>query len=72
MAGNNRKGVSLKTKITNSLKKVQLRRSQENYVRTVENNEIVFCHGPAGTSKTFTACYLGLKMLKKLKLKILY
>jgi len=63
MAGSNRKGASLKTKITNSLKKVQLRRSQENYVRTVENNEIVFCHGPAGTSKTFTACYLGLKML---------
>tara|TARA_A100001037_G_scaffold290408_1_gene303215 strand:+ start:9676 stop:10278 length:603 start_codon:yes stop_codon:yes gene_type:complete len=32
-------------------------------VRTVEENQIVFCHGPAGTSKTFTACYLALKML---------
>ena len=59
----NLNGGSLKSKIANSLKRVQLRKSQENYVREVEENEIVFCHGPAGTSKTFTACYLGLKML---------
>ena len=58
-----RNGGSLKSKIANSLKRVQLRKSQESYVREVEENEIVFCHGPAGTSKTFTACYLGLKML---------
>ena len=62
MAGNNRKGSSLKTIISNSLKQVQLRQSQKRYVKTVNENEIIFCHGPAGTSKTFTACYIALKM----------
>ena len=54
---------SLKNHIFQCIKRVQLRQSQQNYVRTVEENQIVFCHGPAGTSKTFTACYLALKML---------
>ncbi len=58
-----RKNGSLKNHIFQCIKRVQLRQSQQNYVRTVEENQIVFCHGPAGTSKTFTACYLALKML---------
>jgi phosphate starvation-inducible PhoH-like protein len=43
--------------------KVQLRQSQNNYVNTILENEITFCQGPAGTSKTFTACYTALKLL---------
>jgi phosphate starvation-inducible PhoH-like protein len=52
-----------------SLKRVQLRESQKHYVRNIEENEITFCYGPAGTSKTFTACYVALKMLSEKKIK---
>ena len=62
MAGKNERGVSLKNHISNSLKIIQLRQSQKAYVRQVIENQIIFCHGPAGTSKTFTACYVALKM----------
>lgn len=48
----------------NSLKSVQLRQSQHEYLRTINENQITFCYGPAGTSKTFTACYAALKMLE--------
>ena len=51
------------------LKRVQLRQSQRKYLNTIENNEITFCYGPAGTSKTFTACYAALKMLKEKRIK---
>jgi len=43
--------------------KVQLRQVQNKYVNTILENEITFCQGPAGTSKTFTACYTALKLL---------
>lgn len=51
------------------LKRVQLRQSQKKYLTQIENNEITFCYGPAGTSKTFTACYAALKLLKEKKIK---
>ena len=44
---------------------VQLRQTQNDYVQTVLQNDITFCYGPAGTSKTFTACYIALELLKK-------
>lgn len=44
---------------------VQLRKTQNDYVQTVLENDITFCYGPAGTSKTFTACYIALELLKK-------
>lgn len=47
------------------LKGVQLRKSQREYVKTVEQSDITFCYGPAGTSKTFTACYIALQMLER-------
>ena len=50
------------------LKRVQLRQSQIRYLKQIENNEITFCYGPAGTSKTFTACYAALKLLKEKKI----
>lgn len=62
-------GNSLKKHIEESLKRVQLRQSQQQYVRTVNENQIIFCHGPAGTSKTFTACYIGLKMFSEKQIK---
>jgi len=51
------------------LKKVHLRQSQQKYSKAIEDNEITFCYGPAGTSKTFTACYTALKLLKDKKIK---
>lgn len=44
---------------------VQLRQSQINYLNTILSNDITFCYGPAGTSKTFTACYAALELLKE-------
>ena len=62
----NRKGQSQRRVFDGqTLKGVNLRRSQQQYVNTVENNEVSFCYGPAGTSKTFTACYVALKMLER-------
>lgn len=55
--------------IESGLKKVQLRQSQQQYVRHIEQNNITFCYGPAGTSKTFTACYVALKMLQEKQIK---
>lgn len=45
------------------LKKIILRESQKKYSNTILENQITFCHGPAGTSKTFTACYTAIKLL---------
>ena len=61
--------ISLKRHIEESLKRVQLRQSQQEYVNKVNENQIIFCHGPAGTSKTFTACYIGLKMFSEKQIK---
>lgn len=56
-------------KIETGIKQVQLRQSQKKYVHQIENNAITFCYGPAGTSKTFTACYAALNLLKEKKIK---
>lgn len=47
------------------LKGVQLRQSQKKYTNTILENQITFCSGPAGTSKTFTACYTALLLLAR-------
>ena len=48
---------------------VKLRQSQEKYLRTVLSNEITLCHGPAGTSKTFTACFTALSLLAEKRIR---
>jgi phosphate starvation-inducible protein PhoH and related proteins len=55
--------------IATGLKQVHLRQSQQKYVKQIEENDITFCYGPAGTSKTFTACYVALKLLEENKIK---
>lgn len=42
---------------------VQLKPGQYDYFEKIKKNEITFCSGPAGTSKTFTACYTSLWLL---------
>ena len=55
--------------IAAGLKRIQLKPNQRNYVDTIDKNDITFCYGPAGTSKTFTACYTALEMLQEKKIK---
>ena len=63
------KGTDRTPRPNDKLKNVQLRQSQVKYLNEIETNEITFCYGPAGTSKTFTACYAALKLLKEKKIK---
>jgi phosphate starvation-inducible PhoH-like protein len=44
------------------LRHIHLNESQKVYYDTILNSEISFCFGPAGTSKTFTACYAALSL----------
>lgn len=44
-------------------KKVILKENQLTYAKKIESNTITLVFGPAGTSKTFTACYTLLKLL---------
>lgn len=60
---------SSRNTISNELKKTQLRQTQQQYVRTILESDITFCYGPAGTSKTFTACYAALKLLSEKEIK---
>lgn len=52
-----------------TLKHVNLKNSQQSYVDQILKNDITFCSGPAGTSKTFTACYVSLKLLAENRIK---
>ena len=55
--------------IAAGIKQVRLRNGQRDYVETIAKNDITFCYGPAGTSKTFTACYSALQMLQNKEIK---
>jgi phosphate starvation-inducible PhoH-like protein len=46
-------------------KDISLTKSQKIYSEAIETNTITICYGPAGTSKTFSACYTSLKMLER-------
>lgn len=52
-----------------NIKHVQLRVNQKEYVNQIQKNQITFCSGPAGTSKTFTACYTSLMLLAQKEIK---
>jgi phosphate starvation-inducible protein PhoH and related proteins len=65
----NRKINPKNIKINKDQLKVTLRGSQQEYVRKILNSDITFCQGPAGTSKTFTACYAALSLLADKKIK---
>lgn len=47
---------------TADLRQINLNDSQKQYYETILASEISFCYGPAGTSKTFTACYAALRL----------
>jgi len=51
------------------LKQVSLKPSQKEYCDKIMNNDITLCHGPAGTSKTFVACYASMKLYTEDKIQ---
>lgn len=51
------------------LRPIQLKPSQSDYLQKIMSNEVTFCYGPAGTSKTFTACLAALKLYMNGKIK---
>ena len=54
---------------TDQLKSVFLKERQVEYKKIITNNKVTFCHGPAGTSKTFTTIYTALELLAEEKIK---
>lgn len=48
--------------IPDLLKQVSLKPSQRDYFDKIINSDITLCQGPAGTSKTFVACYASMKL----------
>jgi phosphate starvation-inducible protein PhoH and related proteins len=62
------KSVNVRVKLKH-IEHVELRKSQQQYSINIEKHDVTFCHGPAGTSKTFTACYTALKLLAEKKIK---
>lgn len=44
------------------LRHIAFNPSQKSYLNTILNSTISFAYGPAGTSKTFTACYAALRL----------
>lgn len=51
------------------LSPVKLKPSQVQYLNLIFENDITFCYGPAGTSKTFTACLAALRLYLTGKIK---
>lgn len=47
---------------------VTLEGKQEEYKKQILGNKVTFCHGPAGTSKTFTTIYASLQLLAEGKI----
>ena len=48
---------------------ISLSKNQHKYSQSILENIITFCWGPAGSSKTFSACYSALKLLSKGQVK---
>jgi phosphate starvation-inducible PhoH-like protein len=51
------------------LRQITLKPSQQEYLQKIMTNDITFCYGPAGTSKTFTAGLAALQLYLAGKIK---
>lgn len=66
----NDKKPKVKTELSlTDLRKITLNQSQEKYFNLIKSNDVTFCYGPAGTSKTFTALYSALQLYLDGKIK---
>lgn len=50
---------------TSDFAEITFSHSQRKFFDTILKNDITFCTGPAGTAKTFIACYTALDLLRK-------
>lgn len=64
--GSIRKGKLSKEELT--ARNVELTPKQHELYKGIRNNTLTVCQGPAGTSKTFTACYTSLALLADKKI----
>jgi phosphate starvation-inducible PhoH-like protein len=65
-----RKTQSFKPELTEKeLRQISLKPSQADYLQKIMSSDITLCYGPAGTSKTFTACLAALKLYLGGKIK---
>jgi phosphate starvation-inducible PhoH-like protein len=70
MAEKSKKRGSYQNEIKESdIKPINLKPSQQQYLEKIKTSEITFCYGPAGTSKTFTACLAALELYISGKIK---
>ena len=51
------------------IKDISLTPHQKEYSDLIQGNTVTFCFGPAGTSKTFGACFTALQLLAKGEVK---
>lgn len=49
----------------NDFKHIKFTHSQLNFFKTIKKNFLTVCTGPAGTAKTFVACYAALDALRE-------
>ena len=49
----------------NDFKHIKFTHSQLNFFKTIKQNFLTVCTGPAGTAKTFVACYAALDCLRE-------
>jgi phosphate starvation-inducible PhoH-like protein len=49
----------------NDFKTIKFTHSQLNFFKTIKKNFLTVCTGPAGTAKTFVACYAALDALRE-------
>jgi DNA-binding response OmpR family regulator len=54
------------------LRQITLKPSQQEYLQKIMTNDITFCYGPAGTSKTFTAGLAALTLYLEGKIKKIF
>ena len=54
---------------SSAIKSLPLTNSQLTYLSEIKKNEITFCFGPAGTSKTYVACLAALQLYAEGKIK---
>jgi phosphate starvation-inducible PhoH-like protein len=64
--GSIKKGKLSKEELT--ARNVELTPKQHELYKGIRNNTLTVCQGPAGTSKTFTACYTSLALLADKKI----
>lgn len=61
--GSAEKTASWINRLSVELKRTNLTESQTKFSTAIVDNDVTFCYGPGGTSKTFTACYTALRLL---------